>query len=244
MGLVFDVTDYIHLGNTAKSWKFAQEYQKEELPLADRVGVRSLNVMAKYKLESTLRQFTAALAARMTGGTSANGLMRIVRETITKSGNTVTLTSGAGANQAVVGIINVYDTVNKTYRAKAGAAAANEAYTLATNVLTMHASDTGTTFEVTYAYTDTSSSIGTKLVIPSQSFPSQCRVLLPYAYQQTDGSFPSKWMIVDAQKALPVGPIEIGAEAQAFVEIPFNCDILNEADGDLTFYFDSFNPAF
>ena len=79
------------------------------------------------------------------------------------------------------------------------------AYTLATNVLTFHAAETGTQFEVTYLWDDTTASSGVNVVIPVQAMPGKCRVILPYSFLSTVDGTISKTLCIDCKNVQPLG---------------------------------------
>lgn len=245
MGTVFNVTDYIELGSVARGWQFSREVTEKDYAYADRLGKIVLPVGSNHRLSARMIEPTPAWFARMTGGTVENGRGKWTTEVITRAANTITLTNGAAANQAVVGIARVVSTTDKTRRYKvASSPVAGASYTLATNVLTVHADDTGTTFEVTYYWTDTSALAGSKLVIPVQTMPGKIRILLPYIYQNLDDGTFDKTLYIDCANVQPIGGFTIGGEVQSDVEVPFDAVALNETAGDITMYFDNYNPLY
>lgn len=239
-GGIFNVSDNISLGELIPNWKWTHEIETERLQQADRISRKPVPVGTSTMLDVQVKEFTPAWLARMLGATAGTGLKKRITETLTKATNDVTLTYGAGGTQSLIGIERVYDVVNKTYRYKAGAAVAGDAYTLAGKVLSMHASDTGTIFEVTYTYGDTAS--GTKVTAPVLGLPSVCRLVLAYAMIPPGGGTVNQYLVIDAAKCQPVGKIEIGGDAKSLVNIPLQFEVYNEAAGDIEYFFDTVNP--
>jgi hypothetical protein len=240
-GLLADVTNNQAIGTLGKAFEFEMEPTVERLLVAWTAGEKVIPVGMKFKVRATIRQLSAGWIAAMTGATAANGLLKPCKEQLTKAANALTLTNHGG-NKACVMVTEVYDTVNKTYRYKAGAAVANDAYTYSAGVLTLHASDAGTVFDVTYIYTDSTAAAGVKLIIPPTALPSQIRLILCYGLLPTTGGAISDYICIDAQKCQLVGAVKIGGEIGSFSETPIELECENTSSGDIVWYTPD-NPA-
>lgn len=243
IGTVFDVTDGVNVGGEfAAGWNFNFESEVQQLPFSNHLGKQSFPTGKNYTGEIRITELTPSIVARITGCAVENGRRTITRETITKSGSTVTLTNGGGTNQSIIKINLIRDTVNNTDRYVAGSAVAGDAVTISGAVLTCHASDTGTTFYVEYEWQDTSASAGSKIIDLPTSMPGFCELHFAYALVDPDTNLPDKTMIVQCKKCLIKG-LSLGADAQAILNVPLAVDIVNKDSGDVVYWFDNYNPT-
>ena len=243
LGLMFNATDYICLGRLAQASMFEIELASEKIKYADRTGSKTIPVESSYRIQGTLKELTPGWISRFTAGSLATGGQIYYKETVTKSGATLTLTHGSGGTEGGLLILDVTDTTNKTQRKKVSASpVADDSYTLATKILTLHASDTGTTFEVTYIYTDSATADG-KIIVPSQTFPGLCRILL--ACQMVNPNTGAvTYQVVDCAKCQPTGKMPFGGDVQKLLDTPITFDVMNEVDGDIVIYPNGYNPGF
>ena len=240
---MFDATTYQCAGRLAQASVFEMELASEKIKYADRIGSLTLPTESNYRIQATLKELTPGWITRFSGGSLATGGEFYKRETITRSGNTLTLTNGSGGTEGGLLILDVTDTTNRTARKKVGSSpAANDSYTLSGKVLTLHASDSGTTFDITYIYTDSATTDG-KIVVPSQVFPGQCRILLAHQLLNTSTGAVT-YEVVDCAKCQPIGKLPLGGDSQKLVDIPIEFDVMNEVDGDIVIYPNGYNPGF
>jgi len=243
VGTVFDVTDGINLaGEFAAGWNFSAENEVQQIPYSNKLTKNSLPVGKNYSAEVRISELTPGIVARLTGGSAANTRREKTIEVITKVTNSVTLSNGDGANQSIIKIIRIRDVVNKTDRYVAGTAVAGDAVTISGAVLTCHASDTGTQFEVEYEWQDTSASVGTYIIDPPTTLPGKCELHFCYGLQDVDSGLVDKYLIIQCKKCQPKSH-SIGGDAQADGIVPIAFDIVNESSGDVTYWWSNYNPT-
>ena len=243
IGTVFDVTDGANVGGEfAAGWNFNFESEVQQLPFSSKLGKQSFPVGKNYSGEIRITELTPAIVARITGCSIENGRRSVTRETLTKATNDITLTNGGGTNQSIIKVLLIRDTVNNTDRYVAGSAVADDAVTITGNVLTCHASDTGTVFDVEYEWQDTSASAGSKIIDLPTTMPGFCELHFTYALIDPDTNLADKVMIVQCKKCLIKG-LTLGGDAQALLNVPLPVDIVNKDSGDVAYYFDNYNPT-
>lgn len=241
-GLVFNITSDICLGVLSKSWKLIPEPESLKIPLAACRGDKTVLSKINFRVEAIFHEMTPEWFADLFGGTIATGGLLYRKETLTRSGNTFTMTPPAGGTQAIVGEPLIRDIVNNTFRTVAVATAEDVSFTRSGLVLTCHADDDAQSIEVMYIYSDTGTASG-KIIVPTQTLPGVVRLVLPWALQNPDtGTI--VYHTFDCQKCVPTKLPEFGGDVQTLHEFAVGFDVNVEADGDLVYYPNGYNPTY
>lgn len=246
IGLVYNVTSGLCLGEFAADWKIIPELKVDDIPFAHVFDDGAVPIGRRFRVQATLQELTPQWLADFTGCALANGGKFYLKENVTSSAGTITLTKGAGGTEGFVGIASCKHIASDTYRVEDSSAVANVSFTRSGKTLTLHGSDiglNGEVFEVAYFYTDSATTDG-KMVIDPTLIPGQVALLLPWAYVNPKTGAISHYVVWDCTKCVFTKLPEIGGAVQGRHSMQFEARVIVQSAGDLVVYWNGYNPTY